>query len=275
METRVSFFEDPALVLSLAGEFLASQPARHNIILSLLHARVVYREPGRYWVASQNGRVVGVVFQSPLTIAATVTPMEPDATAAVVDAIADAGVVLPGVNGEAATAASFAGQWTERFKSAAIPFQGMRLYEVTEVREIARIGGALRRAVPDDRDLMVRWVRAFQEEADEKISDAEVLVDRWLPSGQLWLWDDGGAMSMAVSREPAVAGVIRIAGVYTSPENRRRGYAGACVHGVSKWIREAGYRSILYTDLGNPSSNSIYRRIGYRAVAEALRYRFE
>jgi uncharacterized protein len=274
METRVTFLEDPALVLTMAGEFLASQPARHNIILSLLHTRVAYPEPGRYWVASQGSRVAGVVFQSPLTIAATLTPMEPNVTAAMVEAIADAGVVLPGVNGEAATAASFAGQWTERFKSAAIPFQGVRLYEVTEAREIAPITGALRRAVPDDRGLTVRWARAFQEEADENISDAEVLVDRWLPSGQLWLWDDGGAMSMAVSREPAVAGVIRISGVYTPPENRRRGYAGACVHGLSKRIRETGYRCILYTDLGNPSSNSIYRRIGYRAVAEGVRYRF-
>jgi predicted GNAT family acetyltransferase len=26
--------------------------------------------------------------------------------------------------------------------------------------------------------------------------------------------------------------------------------------------------------LGNPTSNSIYRRIGYRARAEAVRYRF-
>jgi hypothetical protein len=241
MEIRVTFCDDPAAVLSIAGEFLASQPVRHNIILSLLHTRLAYRDPGRYWVATQGGRVVGVVFQSPLTIAATLTPMEPDVASAMVDAIADAGVVLPGVNGEAATAASFAGQWTERHKSAAIPAQGMRLYEAAEVEEITRIEGALRRAVADDRGLMVRWVQAFQEEIDENISDPEVLVDRWLPTQQLWLWENGRAMSMAVGRKP-VAGVIRISGVYTPPENRRRGYAAACVHGLSKWIREAGYR---------------------------------
>jgi len=40
-------------------------------------------------------------------------------------------------------------------------------------------------------------------------------------------------------------------------------------------MRDAGFRCILYTDLANPTSNSIYRRIGYRAVAEGLRYRFE
>ena len=39
-------------------------------------------------------------------------------------------------------------------------------------------------------------------------------------------------------------------------------------------MQEAEHRFNLYTDLGNPTSNSVYRRIGYRAVAEGLRYRF-
>ena len=68
---------------------------------------------------------------------------------------------------------------------------------------------------------------------------------------------------------------VRLSGVYTPPEKRKHGYAAACVHALSKQLRVGGYRCILYTDLGNAASNSIYRRIGYRAVAEALRYRFD
>ena len=44
---------------------------------------------------------------------------------------------------------------------------------------------------------------------------------------------------------------------------------------LSRHIRDGGYRCILYTDLNSPVPNSIYRRIGYNAMAEALRYRFE
>ena len=33
-------------------------------------------------------------------------------------------------------------------------------------------------------------------------------------------------------------------------------------------------KCVLYTQLSNPSSNRIYRRIGYRAVAEVVGYRF-
>jgi uncharacterized protein len=133
MDIKIAFSEDPALVLSRAGEFLASQPVLHNLILSLLRARLTQPEPGRYWLAMDRDKAVGVILQSPLTFPATLTPMESHVVAAMVDAIAEAGVPLPGVNGDAATAASFSGQWTERCKSAATPFQGNRLYELLEV----------------------------------------------------------------------------------------------------------------------------------------------
>ena len=130
MELKVLFSEDPAFVIRRADKFLSSEPVLRNLILSILHSRVAQGDPGRYWIALHREEAVGVVVQSPLEYPATLTPMEPRAVLAIVDAIAEAGVTLAGVNGDAATAASFAGQWSERCKSAATPFQGMRLYEL-------------------------------------------------------------------------------------------------------------------------------------------------
>ena len=48
-----------------------------------------------------------MVVQSPLEYPATLTPMEPRAVLAIVDAIAEAGVTLAGVNGDAATASPY------------------------------------------------------------------------------------------------------------------------------------------------------------------------
>ena len=121
MQFKVLFSEDPAFVLRSADEFLSSEPVLHNLVLSILHSRVAQGDPGRYWIAFHEKKAVGVIIQSPLDYPATLTPMEPRAVLAMVDAIAEAGVTLPGVNGDAATAASFAGQWSERCKSAAIP----------------------------------------------------------------------------------------------------------------------------------------------------------
>jgi GNAT superfamily N-acetyltransferase len=274
MDVKVVFSNDPAWVLKHSREFLAAQPVLHNLILTLLNARITHPEAGRYWVATAGEKTVGVVLQSPLTFPASLTPMGTDVIAAMVDAIVEAGVSLPGVNAEAATAASFAGQWAERCRSAATPFQGNRLYELLTTGEALKISGKLRKARASDRPVLIDWVREFQTEIGEDSSDTELRVDRWLAAGQFWLWEDGEVASMAVNRHP-VEGVVRVSDVYTPPAKRRRGYAAACVDGLSKYFRESGYRCMLYTDLANPTSNSVYRRIGYRAVAEALRYRFE
>jgi hypothetical protein len=150
----------------------------------------------------------------------------------------------------------------------------MRLYELGQLAEMGAASGKLRRALPDDRELLIDWLRAYLAEVQEPAGDCAQTVDRWTAAGQLWVWDAGKAVSIAVSREP-VAGVARVSNVYTPPEYRRRGYAGCCVHALSHSLQAEDLRCVLYTDLENATSNSVYRRIGYRAVAEALRYRFD
>src|SRR6478736_619166 len=103
MPTDVATLVAPEKVLECAGSFLESHPVRHNVILTLLEARVAHPESGRYWVAQVDGRVSGVAVQSPTHFFATVTPMASDVVAAVVDAIVELGADLHGVNGDAAT----------------------------------------------------------------------------------------------------------------------------------------------------------------------------
>ena len=92
-----------------------------------------------------------------------------------------------------------------------------------------------------------------------------------LSYGGILIWDAGGrpAAFAAVTRQ--VAGMLRVGPVYTPPELRGRGYASAVTAEVSRRGREAGAGEVLlYTDLANPTSNSIYQRIGYRAVEDRV-----
>lgn len=273
MDVEVLATDDPGHALATAGTFLASDPIRHNVILTLLHRRIVLPEPGRYWIVSVCREPVGFVFQSPLDFVATLTPMPEEAVTAVVDSIVGAGVILPGVNGEAASAARFAGQWTERYGSSARPVQGQRIYEVRQVAAPRPILGQLRRAASTDCELLVSWFGGFHDDTGEHAPDLAQVVERRLADGELWLWDDGGATTVAGISQP-VAGVVRVGPVYTPVGRRNRGYASSCVAAVSEHVLSQGLRCILYTDLGNPTSNSIYRSVGYQAVAEALRYHF-
>jgi predicted GNAT family acetyltransferase len=270
----VGFFDDPAAVLERAGRFLETDPVRHNIVLSLLRARVATPEPGRYWVLGDGGGAAGVVFQSPTDFVATLTPMDTALAAAAVDAVVDQGVALPGVSGEAATAAAFAGHWAERTRSGAQPVQGLRIYELAGEPRSRPCPGALRAAGPGDAAVVTEWVAGFFEDTGEVIGDPARLAAERLAHGEMWLWDDGGPVSMA-GLSPPEAGVVRVGHVFTPRARRASGYASALVAAASAKVRAGGHRCILYTDLGNPTSNAIYRAIGYRPVAECLKYRFD
>jgi len=62
-----------------------------------------------------------------------------------------------------------------------------------------------------------------------------------------------------------------VAPVYTPPEHRGRGYAAAATAAVTRRLLDAGTREVLlFTDLANPTSNRLYRRLGYRPVEEVV-----
>jgi GNAT superfamily N-acetyltransferase len=274
MQHTTALTENPHEALTRAATFLASDPVRHNLILTLLQARCASGDAGRYWTVHSDEDVIGVVVQSPFGFPATITPMGDEALAAVARAIGSDGVRLPGVNGEAGAAARFAGEWTEVAEVPATPVNGQRIYEMKSLDAPKSVSGTLRQATGTDRSLVVDWFRAFQTEvgADAR-DDVGSAVDRRLAARQVWLWDDGGAASMAAATAP-VEGVVRVQAVYTPAERRRLGYAAATVATLSGRILHEGWRPILYTDLANPTSNGVYRRIGYRAVVECLRYGF-
>ena len=81
--------------------------------------------------------------------------MAPDVIAAMVEAIPLSAGMLPGVNGDAATAARFAGLWAESHGQGATPVQGLRIYEAQELPEPVTVRGRLRQAVAKDRELVV------------------------------------------------------------------------------------------------------------------------
>ena len=87
--------------------------------------------------------------------------------------------------------------------------------------------------------------------------------------GTLFLWiDRAQAVSMAaINRKTKNVGVIGY--VYTPKEFRGKGYATTLVKIVSKKILQNGFTYCsLFTDSANPTSNYIYRKIGYEPVAE-------
>jgi predicted GNAT family acetyltransferase len=108
----------------------------------------------------------------------------------------------------------------------------------------------------------------------------EVPADSWDSSRfadrnfTFWEAPDGTPVSMAAMTS-MVAGMVRVDPVYTPAHLRGHGYAGAVTVEVSKAALAAGATEVvLYTDPANPTSNALYRRIGYVPVADFAMYDF-
>ena len=68
--------------------------------------------------------------------------------------------------------------------------------------------------------------------------------------------------------QPA-GGLARIRPVYTPPELRGHGYGGAATAAVTQAALDGGAEGVvLFTDLANPTSNTLYQRLGYRPVSD-------
>jgi GNAT superfamily N-acetyltransferase len=144
-----------------------------------------------------------------------------------------------------------------------------RLFRLDSLIEPEGVPGSARIASETDRELLLEWWAAFAAEAHDTVRPAEVVanVDRALRSGRQWLWcqSDGTPVSMAAGRAP-VAGSARVGPVYTPPELRGHGYASAVTAAVTREILAEGALPVLFTDRSNPTSNKIYRSLGYVEV---------
>ena len=276
---RVELTDDAARALDGSESFLLTRPVEHNLILTILHGRVAAPLAGRYWIARVGHDVVGVALQSPIGRSVVVTPGSPTVACALAHAVADTdtstGGTVPGVGAEASTAAAFAGAWTDRREVGARPVDGMRLCRLGALVPPVAGAGRLRVATADDRATLRPWMLGFLFDTRQDRDDVDDALDRMLDAGRLWVWEVGGVpVSMCADTLP-IAEVVRISAVYTPSDERRRGYAAAVVAALSASHCSAGHIVVLYADLGNPTSNGVYRRIGFRVVHEVVDYRFD
>ena len=108
---------------------------------------------------------------------------------------------------------------------------------------------------------------------EKKLSIAalsQTLPERLIEQRRLYLWVDGEPRCMvgAVRDTPNTTGV---SAVYTARPFRNRGYASIAVATLSQQLLDAGRTScFLYTDLANPVSNAVYRRVGYEPIDDVV-----
>lgn len=261
-----------------AGDFLGARPARHTTLLTVVSSLVAggssrYGEqPPVYGWWAGEGSVEGAFLCTP-PYPPLLSPLPGEAARALARTLAEDGEQqITGVNAGRETAETFATAWTGLTGAVSGVEQNHRLYRLgTLTPPDPAPPGRPRTATAADRDLLLTWCEGFVRETDALRGDVAVQVDDRLSYDGITLWElDGRPVGCAgISR--TVAGMARVSLVYTPPELRGRGYAGATTAAVSRAARAAGVREILlFTDLDNPTSNALYQRLGYRPLEDHL-----
>jgi predicted GNAT family acetyltransferase len=224
-----------------------------------------------------GAEIVGAVFRTPpWPMGVSALPAAGDQ--AVADAVAELDPDLPGVAGPREAAERFAGVWSKLTGVTVKETMAMRLYRLGDL-EPPVVPGRARLATVDDVPLLAAWHRDFEIEVvgrEREPGRAEFYVRRNMRLGYgLMLWEHGGQVVSWASAGSPVDRMSRVSPVYTPPDLRGRGYASAVTAALSQWALDAGAEYVLlFTDLANPVSNSIYQRIGYRAVYDQAELEF-
>ena len=180
--------------------------------------------------------------------------------------------------GPVEVARAFAERWASLAGVLAAVQTEERIYEATAVEHPPDVPGSMRPYAAPDRSLAIDLMCAFFEEAlpgsPEKARIEQFVDDRASGIGSLVLWEhDGRTVSIAGHAGETPNGA-RVGPVYTPPEVRGRGYASALTAALTEQLLARRRFCFLFTDLANPTSNSIYQRIGYRAVTDITLWRF-
>jgi predicted GNAT family acetyltransferase len=268
---------DVGAYLATVGGFLRANAALNTVMLGgaeTLQARGAGAfgdgTPLCGWWTGPDGAVGAACLQTP-PYPMLLTALPPGAAAALAAELTGRNHSLPGVNAAAGPAAAFAAAWAERTGQTAEVGMRMRLYELRRlVPPDPPPPGRARTAAEADRDLLLAWLDAFHDEAGPiGPRESQRAVDHRLSFGGLAFWEHAGTPVSLAGRTLPAGGLARIGPVYTPPELRGRGFGGAATAAVSQAALDGGAEGVvLFTDLANPTSNTLYQRLGYHPVSD-------
>jgi predicted GNAT family acetyltransferase len=267
-ETTIQNSMQPAEFRTYHEPALQSDEVKHGLILNIL-ARMGSKTPVEvsYWTLGGPGECAVRVGRHSIVLG------QLDERQCRRLAELTAHTEYPGVIGPEMTARWF----TDRARELGLQFLepvSQQIYSISDKPRYPGVSGHARPVTTDDAALLADWLTAFYREAvpHDPVPTREEL-ERAAGEERYMFWIDNG-------RPVSMAGIVRrlknsaaIAGVYTPPELRGRGYAGSVTAAVVERIYAEGRKiACLSADLGNLASNRCYVKIGFTPLYSSLHF---
>lgn len=268
--------------LDVAGALLRAEAASNTVLLTA-SANIAANGPTIYgdepplfgWWAGPDGHVDGAFIHTP-PFPAQLTALPDAAVDPLAELLAGSGRPLAGVGAAGGGAEAFAAAWCARRDAVAELALRLRLYRLASLHEPAPAPpGRADVTAAADAPLVRAWIELFARETGT-VMGASRTLDARVGAGAFTLWRDATDAPVALagySRE--IDGVRRVGPVYTAEPHRRRGYGAAVTAAACRRALDGGTSQLLlYADIDNPTSNTLYRRLGFAPVEDRVTLRF-
>jgi len=284
---RAVFYEDLYEFYNKAFSFLVKHEVKNSLPLTILNSlkkniQKYGKEPPLMFSLAENGFIKLISLMTPPRDLIISYTDDLNNVKILVEELSKKNVYLPGVLSFKEAADKFTKLWCEKNSLESKLLRRERIYKLTKVSEETLGDKLFSVATKPHQPTVLKWAREMITEALLEVTEEELLRNNnnlkdefEHENSQIYLlFEDKVPVSMARKAGKAPHGnAINL--VYTPPFLRRKGYATECVAKLSKLLLENGNDyCFLFTDLSNPTSNSIYQKIGYRPIIDENHYRF-
>ncbi|WP_188454666.1 GNAT family N-acetyltransferase [Virgibacillus oceani] len=279
---NITVVSSPEVFAEKAESLLLKKEACNNLMLGLLNRLL---ENGKTnaeyylgYVEINNQVIFAFMRTAPNNwIMADVDHVADSVIASVANFMFENNLEVPGILGPVRSTNLFVNKWTELTDGNASVHMEQLIYQLDKVNHVPMTDGILVEANRAHHALLTQWLEQFGLQANETItaSKAARTAINFINNRTVYLWEVEGVPVSMVNQSRKTKHGATINAVFTPDEFKRKGYATSAVAALSRRILEDGFQFCsLYTDKANPTSNSIYKKIGYYVVGDSIVYKF-
>jgi len=180
----------------------------------------------------------------------------------------------PGIIGAKSYADAYQDAYKRMHGSSMVTKMNQRIYACKKLHNSNQINGSIRHARSQDIPILKDWLYDFEMQIEGHANQEYVLkrLQQSIDEKRLYVLEINGELVSMTQRTRPLKFSETVSYVYTPNQYRRKGYASFLVAFVTKEILGEKPMATLYTDLSNPTSNSIYMKIGYRPYCDSVMY---
>jgi len=271
---KILSFEDITSFEQRVLDFLIQREAENCLLLGVMSRIKNCSSQGDekpfLAIVESAGKVIGVAVRSDSNRPMIISIMPKEAIDPLSSYVAKNIGSLTGVVGAAAESEMLVSSLAKQLKRQKRLHIGMRCFYLDRVQYHGKASGSLRLAEQKNQNIIASWIKAFTIEAlkDNNPKGCEESAKHGIEKKEIFIWEDQRPVTMTMTTGHTPHG-IRINNVYTPMELRNRGYATSCVASISQRCLDEGKKfCFLFTDVLNPTSNSIYQKIGYKPICD-------